>query len=106
MPRIPSPLHPPPPPRTMSTLRATYSEPADGPAIFSRDLPPVSAAPTTDEKTAYLSALRTSVSELQAEVNAHVTQKMEQEKKASGVDESKEAALEANYGEEVVEEDE
>ncbi|KAF4313280.1 EKC/KEOPS complex subunit Gon7 [Botryosphaeria dothidea] len=89
----------------MSTLRATYASPADGTAAFTRDLPPASAAPTSDDKTAFLAALRTSVSELQAEVNAHVTQKMEQEKKASGVDESKEAALEANYGEEVVDED-
>ncbi|KAL1647362.1 hypothetical protein SLS58_002690 [Diplodia intermedia] len=90
----------------MASLRATYSSPADGTAVFSRDLPAVSAAPTTDGKTAFLSALRNSVSELQSEVNAHVTQNMENEKKAAGIDESKEAALEANYGEEVVEEDE
>ncbi|OJD35862.1 ekc keops complex subunit gon7 protein [Diplodia corticola] len=109
MPRIPSPPHPPPPPPAtpkMPSLSAVYSSPAHGTAVFSRDLPPVSAAPATDEKTAFLSALRQSVSELQSEVNAHVTQNMEQEKKDAGIDESKEAALEANYGEEVVEEDE
>ncbi|EKG21939.1 EKC/KEOPS complex subunit Gon7 [Macrophomina phaseolina MS6] len=90
----------------MSTLRATYSSPAGGTAAFSRDLPPAGPAPTTDDKAAFLAALRQAVSELQAEVNAHVTRRMEQEKNASGVDESAEAALEANYGEEVVEEDE
>ncbi|KAL1629828.1 hypothetical protein SLS56_005224 [Neofusicoccum ribis] len=89
----------------MSALRATYSSPADGTTAFARDLPPASAAPGTDEKTAYLAALRKSVSEIQSEVNAHVTQKMEAERNAAGADESKEAALEANYGEEVVDDD-
>lgn len=89
----------------MSTLRATYSSPADGTSAFTRDLPAVSASPSSDEKTAYLSALRKSVSELQTDVNAHVTQKMEAEKTASGTDDSKEAAMEATYGEEQVDEE-
>ncbi|KAK7544022.1 uncharacterized protein J3D65DRAFT_672807 [Phyllosticta citribraziliensis] len=81
-------------------LTATYTSPNDAaPKTFSRDLPTVSSDPSTDEKTAYLAALRNRVSELQADVNAYVTQKMEEDKKSAG-DDVNDAALEANYGEE------
>ncbi|KAK8220261.1 hypothetical protein IWZ01DRAFT_426178 [Phyllosticta capitalensis] len=87
-------------------LTAVYTSPNDAaPKTFSRDLPTISSNPSTDEKTAYLAALRRNVSELQNDVNAYVTQKMEEDKK-KGDDDANAAALEANYGEENVEDDE
>ncbi|KAK8247530.1 hypothetical protein HDK90DRAFT_405748 [Phyllosticta capitalensis] len=87
-------------------LKAVYTSPNDaGPKTFSRDLPAISSDPSTDEKTAYLAALRKNVSELQNDVNTYVTQKMEEDKK-KGDDDANAAVLEANYGEENVEDDE
>lgn len=66
-----------------------------------------------EEKTAYLSALRSSVTALQDEVNVYLTQKMEEDKAAEKggdtgrsqengvIDEAKEEEL---YGEELAEE--
>ncbi|KAF2141265.1 uncharacterized protein K452DRAFT_318917 [Aplosporella prunicola CBS 121167] len=82
-----------------STLRATYASPSDNDKAFTREIAP------TPDKTAFLAALRTSVTELQAEVNAFVTQKMDDDKKAAGIDDKNDAALEENYGEENVQED-
>ncbi|KAK7614061.1 hypothetical protein JOL62DRAFT_496204 [Phyllosticta paracitricarpa] len=87
-------------------LTATYTSPNDAaPKTFARDLPTIPSDPSTDEKTAYLAALRKNVSELQSDVNAFVTQKMEEDKKGSGADDANDAALEANYGEENVDDD-
>ncbi|KAI9791853.1 MAG: hypothetical protein M1816_003398 [Peltula sp. TS41687] len=76
-----------------------------------------SSEPTTKEKTAYLSGLRSSVTAMQDEINVYLTQKMEEDKASgekSGVggtsqsgrnavtDEIKEEDL---YGEELVEDD-
>lgn len=85
-------------------LEATYTGPGVTAKGFTHELPRLSAAPSTTDRTAYLSALRSSVQELQGQVNAFLTQKMDEEKAtaaagASRMDESKE---EENYGEEVV----
>ena len=86
-------------------LQASYTGPDTTGKDFIYELPRLSAAPYTTDRTAYLSALRSSVQELQGQVNTFLTQKMEEEKAiaaagAKTVDESKE---EENYGEEVVE---
>lgn len=93
------------------TMAASASTPALGAAYtsptaaknrtFSTPLPP------TADKTAYLSALRSSVVQLQTDVNAFLTQRMDEDKQASAangaeVDDAKE---EENYGEEVVDDE-
>ena len=86
------------------TLKAEYKSP-NGSRIFESSLSPISASPSTKDKTAYLSALRSSVATLQEEVNGFLTAKMEEDKalvSTNGVkvDEKEE---EENYGEEVIE---
>ena len=89
-------------PRT--ELTALYTGPSST-NDFTHSLPS-SSPQSTEEKTNYLSALRKSVVQLQAEVNELLTTKMDEDKAAQGamahhVDESRE---EENYGEEVTEE--
>lgn len=89
-------------------LKAEYVSPG-ATQTFSHPLPSTSAAGSTEEKTSYLSALRTSIVKLQEEVNEFLTAKMEEDKAIAAsngakakVDEKKE---EENYGEEVVEDE-
>ena len=89
-----------------SDLSAHYHAPKQA-HTFSRPLPSLAADFSTMEKTQYLSTLRLAVVELQKEVNVFLTAKMEEDTaqmatKGTKVDDVKE---EANYGEEVVEED-
>lgn len=84
---------PPPPP----TLSATYNSPTTS-QTFTHPLP------STKEKTAYLSALRKSVTQLQEDVNTFLTSKMEEDKALAG-EKMDEKAEEENYGEEKVEEE-
>lgn len=85
-------------------LSADYLS-ADGSVKFVQHLPPLTSDHTTDEKTAYLSSLRSSVIKLQEDVNTFLTKRMGEEKASSAssaktIDDKKE---EENYGEEVVE---
>ena len=87
-------------------LKAIYSSP-NASKTFEYSLPRLSTQHSTEEKTAYLSALRSSVVKLQEGVNNFLTAKMEEDKAATSqtpgsVDDKKE---EENYGEEVVEEE-
>lgn len=87
------------------TLTADYTAPTHERKQFNYSLPNIEANPSTEDRTAYLSALRSSVTKLQSEVNTFLTQKMTDDAQSSSattkqVDEDKE---EANYGEEVVE---
>lgn len=91
-------------------LIATYtrsdSTAQDDPKQFSHDLPAIKGTHTTEERTAYLSALHDSISKLQSEVNTFLTDEMAKDAASSGSATSKasaEAKEEANYGEEVVE---
>ncbi|KAK5017091.1 hypothetical protein LTR39_001733 [Cryomyces antarcticus] len=88
-----------------ATLEAVYTSSASS-QTFSHPLPSASSATSSvQEKTAYLSALRASAAQLQGEVNAFLTQKMDEDRAAEGkakVDDEKE---EENYGEEVVDEE-
>lgn len=92
-----------------TTLRATYSSPANAAFDISKPLPSISSESSTDDKTQYLAALRDAVTQTQAEVNKELTSRMEEDKAAAAagangatpaVDEDKE---EENYGEEVQE---
>lgn len=85
-------------------LTAVYKSPlSNTPHTFSKPLSSPSA-PTetspTDAKTQHLAALRTAVVSLQEEVNAHLTECMQVEKKAE-----EDAAAEEKYGEEEGEEE-
>lgn len=87
---------------TQSTqLTADYAGPS-GTHAFSHNLPTPSANNVTD-KTAYLGALRSKSTGLQGEVNAFLTQKMEDDVKAAegaGKRSKKEEREEEMYGEE------
>lgn len=80
-------------------LRGSYNTPTASHG-FSKTLAPLPAAPSTKDTTAYLGSLRKAAAQMQTEVNAFLTSKMEQDKQSpsnSKVDESKE---EQYYGEE------
>ena len=89
---------------TPTTLKAEYAAPASS-KQFLHALPSCQTT-STKEKSAYLSALRASVTQLQNEVNTFLTEKMEEDKTLAAlvgakVDDRKD---EENYGEEVVDE--
>lgn len=81
----------------MANLNAIYTAP-DASKSFEHVIP------TTAGKQAHLTALQAQVPKLQDEINAFLTERMEQDKKA-GQTSAQEAQEEANYGEEVVEEE-
>jgi hypothetical protein len=101
-----------PPPQ----LTATYQS-SDASHGFTKDLPAIIGAgdkeaggDSVEQKTAYLSALRTDIVQLQADINAFLTQKMgEDQKAAGGGAQGKSAAAdqkeEEMYGEEDPEDD-
>ncbi|MCJ1227262.1 hypothetical protein MMC12_003917 [Toensbergia leucococca] len=92
------------PPSPPPTLQATYTSPKTS-KQFHHPLPTTLPTTSTPEKTLYLSQLRTSVTQLQEEVNSFLTAKMEEDKAlvaadtdgGAGVDDKKE---EERYGEE------
>lgn len=80
-------------------LTAAYSSPSSTHA-FSHSLPLASANNVSD-KTAYLSALRSKSTELQSEINAFLTKKMEEDAKGvEGKRSKNEEREEEMYGEE------
>lgn len=84
-----------------SPLTASYTSPT-GAKEFYYSLPSLPQHISTEQKTRYLSALRSSVANLQEDVNTFLTAKMEEDKTtapqvAGKVDDKKE---EENYGEE------
>jgi hypothetical protein len=97
-------------------LTACYQS-SDASHNFTEGLPAISGAErkaadggSVEEKTAYLSALRTGVVQLQADVNAFLTKKMEEDQKAAGDNApGKSAAVDQKeedmYGEEDPEDD-
>ena len=90
--------------KPMTCLQATYTSPTSS-ETFTHSLPSAQAA-STKAKTAYLSALRSSVVKLQEDINGFLTSKMEEDKTlaASAGIKTDEKAEEDNYGEERVEE--
>ena len=87
------------------SLKAEYASPTES-HIFEHSLPEISTNPHTEEKTAYLSSLRSSVVALQEDVNVFLTTKMDEDKALVAADGLKadERKEEENYGEEIVEE--
>ena len=80
-------------------LSATYTSPTDS-KTFTTPLSNATDAPrSTSDKTAYLSDLRGKVTQLQADVNAFLTARMQREQ-VGGNDADAEAREEDMYGEE------
>ena len=89
---------------TPTTLKAEYTTSTSS-KTFSHPLPSC-VTRSTEDKSAYLSALRASAKKLQDAVNAYLTDKMEEDKKLAALAGVKEDDRkdEENYGEEVVDE--
>lgn len=85
----------------MSTtkIEVQYRGP-QGEQTFSKTLPPASNAMSVESKTDYLSDLRSKATQVQGEINAFLTQKMEEEKDVSGKAVKHEEREEEMYGEE------
>jgi len=83
------------------TLQAVYSAPG-AKQTFQHAIPAVSDADQFTAKQAHLAALQSLVPQLQDQINVFLTARMEEDK---GKISEKEAMEEANYGEEVVEDD-
>jgi hypothetical protein len=87
-------------------LSADYSAPSSENKNFNQPLPTCSKEPSPSERTAYLAALRTSITDAQDQINAFLTQKMDEDNKKAGVVSTiDDAKAEENYGEEVVDGD-
>ena len=88
-----------------TSLQATYKNPTSS-ETFTHSLPSAQTT-STKAKTAYLSALRSSVVKLQEDVNGFLTSKMEEDKTlgASAGMKADDKVEEDNYGEERVEEE-
>lgn len=84
-------------------ISATYSAPAEQSETFRINMPPCSPDSSTEDRTKYLGDLRTSISQIQGQVNEFLTQKMEKDKTAAGTEAANETKEEENYGEEVPE---
>jgi hypothetical protein len=98
---VPAPVSP----ASASTLQAFYTSPTSS-QTFSHPLPSASVT-STEEKTAFLSALRNSIVQLQEDVNGFLTTKMAEDKAmaASAGMKADDKAEEENYGEERVEDE-
>ncbi|GAB7342340.1 hypothetical protein MBLNU457_g0563t1 [Dothideomycetes sp. NU457] len=91
-------------------LTATYTSPTTN-HIFKSQLQSLSADPSTKEKTSYITDLRAKTSQLQSDINAYLTERMDEDKaqevasgtaKKSARDEQREEDM---YGEEQAEDD-
>jgi len=90
------------------SLTASYSSPSST-VTFAQSLPALPAQSVPD-KTAYLSALRAGISQIQADINADLTRRMEEDKAATektggAKGGAKEEKAEEMYGEEGGEEE-
>ncbi|KAH7399113.1 hypothetical protein DE146DRAFT_613525 [Phaeosphaeria sp. MPI-PUGE-AT-0046c] len=87
----------------MPSLTATYTPPAPAgpPHTFSVDLPALPPQPSTQERIAYLDKLQSSLKSVQADVNAFLTERMDQDRVAGG-SKRDDAKDEETYGEEIV----
>ena len=83
-------------------LTATYSSPESAEKLLTKELPQLPQEPSTEQRTEYLAALRSSTTQMQKDVNEFLTQKMEEDKASGGVQagKTKEDKEEENYGEE------
>lgn len=88
-------------PAKNESVSATYTAPGAEEKVFAHQLPTISPDISTDDRVAYLAALRQKATELQAQVNTLLTQKMSDDK-ASTAAADDDAHEEENYGEEAV----
>ncbi|KXJ87142.1 hypothetical protein Micbo1qcDRAFT_236575 [Microdochium bolleyi] len=94
-------------------LTAAYTSPTNDPFTLDADpLPSASSLePSTQQKSAHLAALRAAATKMQDDINAHLTQRMDEDNKRAAAVANKdgkqadEAVEEDNYGEEVVDEE-
>ena len=90
----------------MSELKATYTAPEAEGESFKQPLPACTKDASTEERTSYLTSLRTSITDMQDAINVFLTKKMEEDAaKAGASSAATDAKEEENYGEENVEED-
>jgi hypothetical protein len=82
-------------------LTAAYTAPSAEPKVFELPQPACPQTPSTEERTASIAALRSSVSTLQDQVNLFLTKKMEEDNNAAAALANDEKE-EENYGEEVI----
>jgi ADP-heptose:LPS heptosyltransferase len=92
--------------RTMAneSLTAKYVSQTSTGELFSHELPACPEEPSTEQRTAHLSSLRSNVIKLQSQVNVFLTKKMEDQAvaDAAGKASAKEKEEEENYGEEII----
>ena len=86
-------------PAKPESVSATYTAPGAEEKVFEHQLPAISSDISTNDRVAYLAALRQKTTELQAQVNTFLTQKMSDDKASTAAADADE---EENYGEEVV----
>ncbi|TKA83219.1 hypothetical protein B0A55_00666 [Friedmanniomyces simplex] len=94
---------------SIQALTASFASPTSS-QTFSASLPALPSDPkahSVQGKTAYLSALRAGATQMQAEINTALTQRMEHDKvvEAAGKSKAQEEKAEEMYGEEDPEED-
>ncbi|KAF8534579.1 hypothetical protein BDD12DRAFT_407278 [Trichophaea hybrida] len=95
---------------TTISVKAIYASPLPAPSdsktfTIPTEIPSTTEASTQAEQTAHVKAVREAVGNLQDEVNAYLTERMEEEK-ALGVSKEKEVEEERYGEEEAAEEDE
>jgi Gon7 family len=85
------------------SVSATYTAPSAEEKVFGHQLPTISPDISTNDRVAYLAALRQKTTELQSQINTFLTQKMEEDKTRAGASAAADDEHEEdNYGEEVV----
>jgi hypothetical protein len=84
------------------TVSATYTAPGAEDKVFEHKLPTITPDISTNDRVAYLAALRQKATELQAQINTFLTQKMDEDKARAGTSTAADEQEEENYGEEIV----
>jgi Gon7 family len=88
-----------------TAVTAKYTAPSAEPQVLQQNLTGCPSNPSTEQRTAYLSELRTSISQIQADINVFLTQKMEEDKSKAVQSNASDEKEEENYGEEAVDEE-
>jgi hypothetical protein len=85
------------------SVSATYTAPGAEEKVFGHQLPTISPDISTNDRVAYLAALRQNTITLQSQINAFLTQMMDEDKARAGASTAADDEHEEeNYGEEVV----
>jgi hypothetical protein len=92
-------------PDNRTAITVKYTAPSTEPQLFQRSLTTCPSNPSTEQRTDYLGELRSSISQVQADINAFLTQKMEEDNAKSGQSNVNDEKEEENYGEEAVDEE-